>query len=132
MAYGPPVTTTATTLSALTPPGTPSGLTATPGSNRVRLNWTAASGATGYVVEYRQGTGQWQPGYSGPNTQATITGLTPDTEYEFRLKATNAAGDSGWATVTVKTKIEKNFVRIIRITKGMVFTPIPEGLITGG
>ena len=104
MAYGPPVTTTATTLSALTPPGTPSGLTATPGSNRVRLNWTAASGATGYVVEYRQGTGQWQPGYSGPNTQATITGLTPDTEYDFRLKATNDAGESGWVTVIVNTK----------------------------
>ena len=131
MAYGPYATTLTTTLSALTPPVTPSGLTPTAGANQVKLNWTAASGATGYVVEYRQGTGQWQPGYLGPNTQATITGLMPDTEYDFRLKATNAAGDSVWATVTVKTKIEEDGTTIIRFAKLEVGTPNLNNVIKG-
>ncbi len=34
----------------MTPPATPTGLTATAGDGQVALNWTASSGATGYNV----------------------------------------------------------------------------------
>ena len=130
MAYSLPAKITFKTLSALTPPVTPSGLTPTAGSNRVRLNWTAVSGATGYVVQWKVGSEEWVEGYNGPLAQATITGLTPDTEYDFRLKATNAAGDSAWVVVTVKTKSQETFTRIIRLTKAEAFSPEPEGFVT--
>ena len=114
MAYSHYATTTAKTLAALSPPGPPSELKTTIGSDKVILRWIGPPEATGYVVEWRKGSGTWNAGYSGPNNQATISGLTPDTEYEFRLKATNAAGESAWATVTVKTRIDEDFIRIIR------------------
>ena len=132
MAYSQHATITFKTLAALSPPGPPSDLKATPGSDKVILRWTGQPEATGYVVEYRKGSGTWNAGYSGPNTQATITGLTPETEYEFRVKAVNAAGDSAWVTVTVKTKIQEDFVRIIRLTKAEAFTPEPERFVTLG
>jgi len=75
---------------------------------------------------------QWEQLWSGTGTTATITGLTPDTEYEFRLKATNTAGESAWVTVTVKTKIKETVTRIIRLAKSEAFTPETEGFVTLG
>ncbi len=103
MAYSVYAATSATTPSNLTPPDAPADLKATPGTDRVTLRWTASTGATGYVVEQRSGA-TWEQVYSGPNAIATITGLTPETDYEFRVKAVNDEGDSAWSAVEVRTR----------------------------
>lgn len=64
------------------------------------LSWDAVDNATGYV--YVVGNGAEQ---TTSATSVTVTGLTPDTEYLIRLKAT-AEGDwedSDWAGDTVRT-----------------------------
>ena len=132
MAFSNFVTTTATTISALTPPEMPVFQTPAAGADWVTLRWNAPAGATGYVVEFRTETGEWGDVYAGGATQMTLSGLTPETVYEFRAKATNTAGESGWATLTVQTKVYENFIRMIRLTSGTAFVPEREGFITGG
>jgi hypothetical protein len=86
----------------------------------VTLSWTAPSvnglggngstGITGYRVLYRQwsagNTYSWAPFLTGVGTAligtgstltCTITGLTPNTPYEFKIAATNSVSDS-WGT----------------------------------
>jgi len=84
------------------PPDAPTGLRARAGANgAIVLNWTppgstGGSGApAGYVI-YRStnGYGFGTPVTVGNVTTHTITGLAPDTEYFFRVAATNAGGES--------------------------------------
>ncbi|MEU5158404.1 glycosyl hydrolase family 18 protein [Streptomyces sp. NPDC020875] len=85
-------------------PPVPTGLAAgTPTATTVPLNWTASAGATQYHV-YRNGTKV----QTATTTSATVTGLTPDTSYQFTVSAANAAGESAASAppVTVRTRIE--------------------------
>ena len=77
-----------------TVPGTPVGLVATSASAEVELRWQAPDDdgghpITGYQVKRDSGswtaTGSALPGY-------TATGLTNDTEYQFRVRARNTLG----------------------------------------
>ncbi|MFW6694806.1 chitinase [Streptomyces sp. MAR4 CNX-425] len=71
-------------------PATPTGLEVTGTAARsVSLGWSPVAEATGYQV-YRDGTKV----LSTSGASATVTGLTPSTAYEFRVTATNAAGES--------------------------------------
>ena len=65
------------------------------------VRWTAPTGpaAASYDVQYRKSTEMnWT---DGPQDQtrprADITGLDADTFYDVQVRATNAAGDSGWS-----------------------------------
>ena len=76
------------------PPPTPTGLTASPvGTNQINLTWTAASGATGYIVNR-----------AGSNIAATAattysdTGLATATSYCYTIVATNSVGNSSPTT----------------------------------
>ena len=106
MAYSQYATISATTLALLQPPPVPTWLTPIVGSDQVTLRWSALSDATGYVVEWRESGGSWDTGYAGANTQIKMSGLLPETDYEFRVKATNEAGASGWDTIFVQTKAQ--------------------------
>jgi choice-of-anchor B domain-containing protein len=87
------------------PPGTTSGLSATPGNGQAALTWTAASGATGYTI--RRGTTSGGP-YAPIATNVVGTafldaGLTNGTTYFYLVNATNAEGmgpNSNQASVT--------------------------------
>ena len=93
----------ATTASAGSAPGVPSGLTTgSVTSASVALTWTAPStgGApTGYMVEYSTDSGStWSAPVSFGNvTSGTVSGLTASTSYAFRIAAFNVSGSSAYA-----------------------------------
>jgi hypothetical protein len=53
-----------------------------------------------YTVEYSADGNTWQEAYTGVMTSSTVTGLTPDTQYQWRFLATTGAGSSGLSPVT--------------------------------
>ena len=92
------------------PPAAPAGLSAAAGDGSVTLSWDdpGDSSITGY--EYRlnhndtstgnlSGWSAWQgiAGSAASTTSHTFTGLTNGTEQRFKLRAVNAAGNSGVA-----------------------------------
>ena len=103
----------ATPAAAVTKPGVPNGLTASPGNGKVTLSWKApgsngGAGISGYEI-YR---GTSPGGESGTPVNAslaagtgyTVTGLTNGTTYYFTVAAVNKAklqgGKSGEASAT--------------------------------
>ncbi len=81
-------------------PNAPTNLTATAGNTEVTLSWTApsddgGSSLTDYVLEYSSNDGStWIIFDDGIDltTSATITELTNDQEYSFRVSAVNSSG----------------------------------------
>lgn len=92
----------ATTQAAVTAPPAPSNLIATATSTtQVSVTWTDNSGnETGFKLEGKTGaTGAWSQ-IALPAANATSwngAGLAPNTQYFFRIRATNAAGDSAYS-----------------------------------
>ncbi len=85
-----------------TPPAAPSGLTASAvSSSQINLSWTDnASDETGFKIERKLGAGgTWsQIAAVGANvTTYNNTGLSPTTTYDYRVRATNSAGDSAYS-----------------------------------
>ena len=90
------------------PPTVPQNFEATPTTGTsVTLEWEASTTtgpqAINYAVEYRPVGDSWIAADDGPALTQTITGLTPDTDYEFRVEATNAEGASGFTRTTAHT-----------------------------
>lgn len=88
-------------------PGAPGNLQATAQTaNSVTLSWTTAytpangGGVTGYSLESKTGSGTYSvvasPRYDA--TTYTVTGLTPNTTYTFRLRAANAFGTGPYSS----------------------------------
>ncbi|MGO8889083.1 MAG: fibronectin type III domain-containing protein [Streptosporangiaceae bacterium] len=97
-------TASAVPAAAVTAPGAPTGLTATPGNGRVALSWTApaadgGAGISGYLIY--QGTSPGGESASPVNTSLisgtsyTLTGLTNGTAYYFTVAAVNSAKRQG-------------------------------------
>ena len=86
-----------------TVPGTPSPPMVTTSVEQLLVSWGApangGSPITGYDVEYRRvGVTVWSTwSHTGTTTATTITGLTNGLEYEVRVRAENAVGDSSWS-----------------------------------
>ena len=97
-----------------TPPTAPSSLTATPGgTGQINLSWTASTdpaGVTQYLVERCQGAGCSSFAQIGTSTTTTYgdTGLAASTSYNYRVRATDAAGNlsqySNTATATTGSR----------------------------
>lgn len=89
-----------------TPPAAPSSLIATPiSSSRIDLAWTDnAHNESGFTIQ-RQLTvgGTWADiGTVGANVNSYSSfGLSPDTSYRFRVKATNSWGASAWSNEAI-------------------------------
>jgi len=83
-------------------PSPPSGLSGTPSSRYVVLVWKDnSSNETSFRIEIKSETEIVfrEVASVGANvTSVTITGLTPNTTYFFRVRARNSRGDSGYST----------------------------------
>ena len=86
------------------PPSTPSApVLSSPSSTSLRVVWSAPSNTgpviTDYDVQYRVGSsGSFSnQSHTGNGTSTTITGLSANTLYEVRVRASNAEGTSGWS-----------------------------------
>jgi hypothetical protein len=93
-----------------TPPTAPAGLTVTPvSSSQLNLSWTASTdnvGVTGYKVERCQGAGCLNFLQAGTPTTTTFSdsGLAAPTQYSYRVRATDAAGNnSGYSNTASAT-----------------------------
>jgi hypothetical protein len=82
-----------------TPPGAPTGVTATAGNKSATVRWTAPNNGGSTITKYTVtpfvgSTAQKPVTVSGspPATSTTVTGLTNGTTYTFRVSATNAVG----------------------------------------
>ena len=98
-------------VTTLNVPATPSSLTTTAVSTtQINLAWVDnATNESGYVVERRSpaGTGSYSQ-IATPAAGATSfsnTGLTESVQYQYRVYATNAAGDSGRSNASEKFTI---------------------------
>ncbi len=90
---------------ALTIPATPT-LTATVASaTSVDLSWNAVTGATGYTLESSPDGTTWTGIATQAGTTYTNTGLTADTSYQYRVKATDATGNSPTSAVQTVTTL---------------------------
>ncbi|GEM_PF-1650007 len=81
-------------------PAQVTGLTVgTIASTTVGLSWTLLAGASNYLVEYRAGAGSWNTFGTALGATATVSGLTVNTSYTFRVTGRNGGG-SGTASAT--------------------------------
>ena len=83
------------------PPAAPANLTATPGNEKITLNWAAVAGATSYKVRRLDGTDY--TGFAG--TTFTNTGLVNGTAYSYVVTASNAGGFSSDSNVATATPV---------------------------
>ncbi|MFI5172856.1 MAG: T9SS type A sorting domain-containing protein [Chitinophagales bacterium] len=68
-------------------------------TNSAKLHWNAMSGAEKYKINYRPiGGGAWLKKNSLTNVK-TITGLMPNTTYEYKIRSVCAAGLSAFSSI---------------------------------
>ena len=96
-----PVSTTIEGPSAQAPDA-PSAPTLTAGETWLEASWTApadnGAAITGYDLHYRETGGSWQDAnHTGTGPTKRITGLTADTAYEVRVRASNSEGAGDWS-----------------------------------
>ncbi|NDE17543.1 BspA family leucine-rich repeat surface protein, partial [bacterium] len=90
----------------------PAGLAATTASTQVTLNWTSGGGTTNdYLIAWQAGTTAPATCWDGTTTtsattSATITGLTNDTPYSFRVCARSAGAAQTSRGITVTATID--------------------------
>ncbi|MDE0288243.1 MAG: S8 family serine peptidase, partial [bacterium] len=86
------------------PPDAPVAPTLEPAVSSLAVSWLEPSGAgpavDDYDLQYRAvGVTTWdEQAHTGTGRTATVAGLTSNTGYEVRVRATNAEGTSGWST----------------------------------
>ena len=73
----------------------------------IRAVWSAPASngeaITFYDVRYRRGSAAWSQVDDITTTTTDITALSPATEYEVAVRATNSVGDSAWSSSTSAT-----------------------------
>ena len=96
-----PYSPEASTTTLVPPPSAPASLTATAASSsQINLSWADVSSETGFKIERKTGTGGTyaQIATTGANvTTYNNTGLSSSTTYYYRVRATNAGGDSPYS-----------------------------------
>ena len=85
------------------PPPAPDRPTAKATETNIKVSWKAVAEATGYDLE-----GDNSIIYSGPDLTYTHTGLLPHTLHNYRVRAFNSGGESGWSQyISLYTSIQE-------------------------
>jgi beta-glucosidase len=86
-------------------PTAPTNVTATPAVFAVTIGWAASTDNVGVVSYKIYQTTSLLATVDGSNNSMTISGLNPDTQYTYTVKAVDAAGnESAGTNVTFKTQ----------------------------
>ena len=93
-----------TTGTPVGPPLAPTGVQATPGDGQVSIDWSApgdgGAAVQGYQIQQLTNGQVTRTRNVSARTRSTVfTGLTNGAEYQFRVRAENAAGPGAWSTV---------------------------------
>ena len=98
---------TAATVQVTTRLPVPTGLSVSdPNYDGVSLDWDDVTGATGYEYRYRvSGTTTWGTPTAVTASEASVTGLSDSTEYDFSVRATNASTNSLWTSSVQETTL---------------------------
>ena len=87
-------------------PAAPTGVAGLAGNAQVALSWTAPATSvppvTGYAIQYSSDSGStWTTFADAVSTaRATVTGLTNNTSYVFRVAAVNGIGTGSYSTAS--------------------------------
>ena len=116
------------------PPSAPSAPTVTAGSSdRLSIAWVEPTNTgppiTDYDVQYRLSSAGAYSNlpHAGIATAATVTGLTPNSAYQFRVRAGNADGDGAWSPAAMFNTPQLTSARIEvaeRVALGNVGAPL--------
>ena len=102
-------------------PAIPTGITATSTATRVDLSWPAVADADTYFVQRSMDGEAWDASQTVAVSEFADTGLTPNTEYHYRIAASNSGVTSSWSQpVTARTKTVIMSDRVIRCRKLVV------------
>ena len=101
------VTANATTQD-IPPPDDPESVEATATSTTaISVTWTAPSAGgpvSAYEVQYKLASADGWTDATDVTSPSEITGLTASTDYNFRVRATGAGGESDWVTANATTQ----------------------------
>lgn len=89
-------------------PGSPSNISGVAGNSQVNLTWTASSTVTqipvtDYKIQYSSNNGSSWTDYAdsvSSSTSVSVTGLTNDMAYQFRVAGINGIGQGAWSTAS--------------------------------
>ena len=120
-------------------PNTPTGLRLESGASKLIARWSppandGGSPVTDYDIQYRPDTSgaDWtdsQAGTVSTAPTAEITGLTDGSDYQVRVRAVNAHGDSGWTAPVTDTPGKPSPPAVVFST---VRRPLPPGKLDKG
>ncbi len=96
----------------LSPAATPSGPAPANGatglSRNANLEWNDATDAAGYDIQWREAGGSWNTVYDLTQSSYDLPQLAWNTEYEWRVTATNATGDTAGPVWRFATIVERS------------------------
>ncbi|MCA1799856.1 MAG: fibronectin type III domain-containing protein [Actinobacteria bacterium] len=72
---------------------------------KATISWGAVTGATSYEVQRRIGTGSWSTVRTQTGTSWTNTGLDPDVQYGYQVRAINSAGAGAYSAERTLTTV---------------------------
>ena len=110
---------TATATPALSAPSAPRTLTASAGNGQADLSWldplsNGGASITDYLVEYKLSSepSTWTTASDGvsTNTTATVSGLTNNSSYDFRVSAINSVGTGTVSATATATPVNATLV----------------------
>ncbi|WP_248930455.1 fibronectin type III domain-containing protein [Paenibacillus hamazuiensis] len=87
-------------VSKWTLPGIPEDIVLSSTSDTITLKWSAVRGATGYDIEAYDTVMD-----NADSTEYTESGLTPNSQHTYRVRAKNSSGAGKWSAVAAETTL---------------------------